>query len=137
MSMMRKFSRFVFGSDVQSRESLDGSAQQRQCRLERLEDRRVLSANPVVAGVTFFEADNGADLMPDYFEVTFQGGSETTRMTEFTINGDQDGNGVRSLGDIFFHSNASIPGAGDFQPFQFDGTRSIGVVESDILGWRV
>ncbi|MDP1562777.1 MAG: SdrD B-like domain-containing protein [Pirellulaceae bacterium] len=142
MSLLRSFSQFVFGStptETSARGSnrRDENAAFRQCRIERLEDRRVLSANPVVAGVTFFETDNGADLIPDYFEVTFQGGSETTRLTGFTIDGDQDRSGGRSLGDIIFHSAPNIAGAGDYHAFKFDSINSKGIVESDIVSWKV
>ncbi len=136
MSLIRKFSHLVFGSN-QNAERGKASSSFRQCRMERLEDRRVLSANPVVAGITFFETDNGADSGPDYFEVTFQGGSETTQLTSFTINGDQDGNGVRSLGDIIFHTSPQIVGAGDYHAFKFDPVNSKGIEASDIVSWKV
>jgi serine-aspartate repeat-containing protein C/D/E len=142
MSLLRSFSQLVFGSsaDRASESGSNGMDRQeayRQCRLERLEDRRVLSADPVVAGITFFETDNGADLSPDYFEITFQGGSATTQMTKFTINGDQDSSGGRTLGDIIFHSAPTIEGSGDFHGFKFDAANSRGILESDIVGWSV
>lgn len=142
MSLLRSFSQLMFGNadrDASGRGSdrRERADAYRQCRMERLEDRRVLSANPVVAGVTFFETDNGADLSPDYFEVTFQGGSATTQLTSFTINGDQDGSGGRSLGDIIFHSSPTIAGSGDYHAFKFDAVNSKGLVESDIVSWKV
>ncbi|MBL8890554.1 MAG: hypothetical protein JNL67_11300 [Planctomycetaceae bacterium] len=142
MSLFRSFSKFVFGT-TGNRMSADTASSEarsnvvRQCRIERLEDRRVLTANPAVAGVTFFETDNGADLSPDYFEVTFQGGSATTQLTSFTINGDKDQSGGQTRGDIIFHSAPTISGAGDFHAFKFDAANSRGIVESDIVGWRV
>ena len=47
----------------------------RRCHFEIMEERRVLTANPVVAGVTYLEGDSGLDTAPDYFEVTFEGGA--------------------------------------------------------------
>ena len=74
----------------------------RSCQFEELEPRRVLSADPVVAGLTYFEGDLGQDTTPDHFEVTFQGGLATTQLTQFTIHGDQDDSGHLSDGDVFF-----------------------------------
>ena len=92
----------------------------------------MLNANPVVAGVTYLEGDLGSDSGPDYFEVTFQGGSETTLLTQFIINGDQDHNGVMSDGDMVFDVDANAPGTGGFHPFQFNAARSLGIAASDI-----
>ena len=83
------------------------------------------------------EGDAGQDNTPDYFEVTFQGGAETTQMTRFTINGDQDLSGGLSDGDMFFDVNPSLPGAGGHHGFQFDAANSIGVAASDVLGVSV
>lgn len=105
---------------------------QRNCRIEVLEDRRVLSADPVVAGITYQEGDSGSDSTPDHFVVTFEGGSSTTQLTEIKLNGDQDGNGSRSLGDMIFHANSTVPGAGDFHAFQFDVVGSQGITAADI-----
>ena len=109
----------------------------RRCHFEVMEERRVLTANPVVAGVTYLEGDAGLDTAPDYFEVTFEGGAETTELTQFTINGDQDFSGNQSLGDVFFHANQGQVGAGTAHPFEFQADSSSGVTESDILGVNV
>ena len=109
----------------------------RRCHFEVMEERRVLTANPVVAGVTYLEGDAGLDTAPDYFEVTFEGGAETTELTQFTISGDQDNSGAQSLGDVFFHASPDQVGAGMSHPFEFRGDTSIGVQESDILGVNV
>lgn len=140
MSMLRRFSQLVLGSregQVAAQETAARASAYRQCRVERLEDRRVLSANPVIAGVTFFETDGGVDTQPDYFEVTFQGGSQTTQMTSFTINGDQDGSGGRSLGDIVFHASPTVAGSGDYHAFRFDSANSRGITADDIVSWQV
>ena len=109
----------------------------RRCQFEEMEPRRVLSADPVIAGITYLEGDIGQDVSPDYFEVTFQGGSNTTMLSQFTINGDQDLNGVISDGDMFFDVNGSAPGAGGFAPFQFDAANSIGIEAGDVRGVSV
>ena len=65
-------------------------ATQRRCHFEKMEPRQLLDADPVVAGITYLEDDLGQDITPDYFEVTFEGGADTTQLTQFVINGDQD-----------------------------------------------
>ncbi len=97
----------------------------------------MLDADPVVAGITYLEVDTGQDVEPDYFSVTFQGGSATTQMTQFVINGDQDQSGTLSDGDMFFDVNAQYPGTGQSHPFQFHAGGSRGVVASDVLGFTV
>ena len=69
----------------------------RRCQFEIMEPRIVLTGDPVIAGVTYVEGDSGQDNSPDHFEVTFEGGSETTQLTQFVINGDQDNSGNLSL----------------------------------------
>lgn len=107
----------------------------RRCYFEVMEERRVLSADPVVAGITYREGDGGLDTQPDFFEVTFQGGAATTQMPSFTVNGDLNADGVRNFGDIFFDTNGI--GAGGSFPFQFDAANSVGVSASDVLSARV
>lgn len=104
----------------------------RRCNFEVMEERKVLSADPVVAGVTYLEGDAGQDITPDHFEVTFQGGAETTQLTQFVINGDQDGSGTLSDGDIFFDANDQLPGTGGFHEFIFDEANSSGITADDV-----
>jgi protocatechuate 3,4-dioxygenase beta subunit len=99
-----------------------------------MEERRVLSADPVIAGITYLEGDSGQDITPDHFEVTFQGGAATTQMTQFTINGDQDSSGTLSDGDMFFDVDSSLPGTAQFHPFIFDAANSSGITADDITG---
>ena len=103
----------------------------RKCYFEVMEQRRVLSADPVIAAVTFVEGDDGQDLAPDHFEVTFEGGSETTQLTQFTINGDQDSSGLNDDGDVFFDVAEGGVGTGVPQPFTFDAANSQGVTAAD------
>jgi protocatechuate 3,4-dioxygenase beta subunit len=134
LGIIRKLTERVLGP-------ISGSAKKRdyqmlrRCYFEVMEERRVLSADPVVAGITFREGDGGLDTQPDYFEVTFQGGAATTQMTSFTLNGDLNADGVRNFGDVFFDTNGI--GAGGSYPFQFDASNSAGVTPSDILSARV
>ncbi len=105
----------------------------RVCRFETMEQRRMLDADPVIAGITYLEGDSGEDTAPDHFEVTFQGGTSNTQMTHFVINGDQDASGSLTNGDMFFDVAAGGPGAGEFHGFQFDATNSSGITAADIL----
>ena len=138
MGLINKFTSRVLGKNA-STDATDKikDATLRRCKFEVLEQRRVLSADPVIAGVTYLEGDVGQDTTPDYFEVSFEGGSETTELASFTINGDQDNSGGLSDGDMFFDVNDELPGTGGFHDFQFDATQSIGVSESDITGFSV
>lgn len=109
----------------------------RRCHFETMEPRRVLSADPVVAGVTYHEGDGGQDTQPDYFQVTFEGGSARTFLGSFTINGDQDGNGAVSRGDNIFDVGVGGPGVDGYHAFRFDATNSVGISASDVLGVNV
>ena len=109
----------------------------RKCHFEAMEPRQLLDADPLIAGITYLESDLGQDNQPDYFEVTFQGGSQATQMTRFVINGDQDLSGNLSDGDMFFDVSDSYPGTGQHHPFRFDAANSAGVTSSDVLGAQV
>ena len=138
MSLINKISSQIFGAKKAATAIRNASGDgQRRCRFEVLEERRVLSADPVVAGVTYLEGDNGLDTTPDYFEVSFEGGAETTQLTQFTINGDQDSSGDLSDGDVFFDADDSRPGAGEDHAFEFDAANSIGVTAADVRGVSV
>ena len=92
----------------------------------------MLSADPVIAAVTYLEADSGQDTGPDQFEVSFEGGADTTQLTQFTINGDQDESGSVTTGDMIFDVNGELPGTGGNFDFQFDAANSSGVEASDV-----
>ena len=113
------------------------AALERRCHFELLESRKVLSANPVVVGITYHEGDIGQDTTPDHFEVSYVGGSATTRLTQFRINGDQDGSGTVSDGDMLFDVAAGAPGTGGFHPFLFDASASSGLTAADIKNVQV
>ena len=138
LGILQNLTSRVFGTSDQSTDKQkQKNAFLRQCYFEVMEQRRVLSADPVVAGVTYLEGDEGGDSLPDHFEVTFDGGSETTEMTQFVISGDQDLSGTLSDGDMFFDSDAAAPGTAEFHGFQFDADGSSGVNASDIVSATV
>ncbi len=133
LGLINKISNRILGleKDAQA-DKIIKQATLRRCHFETMEERKVLSADPVVAGVTFLEGDEGGDSLPDHFEVTFEGGSDTTELTQFVISGDQDLSGTLSSGDIFFDANSNEPGTAEFHGFLFDASGSSGINESDI-----
>ena len=137
MGFLKKLAQLGLGKKARTDEKHDTKKELlRRCHFEVMEQRRVLSADPVIAGVTYLEGDQGQDTTPDYFEVTFTGGADTTQLTQFTINGDQDLSGNLSDGDMFFDVGSEQPGTGGFHGFTFD-TRSTGITASDIVGVSV
>jgi protocatechuate 3,4-dioxygenase beta subunit len=136
VSLFDKLSRQIRGRKRASSANRNSNGN-RRCRFEVLEERRVLSADTVIAGITYLEGDDGQDNTPDYFEVSFEGGQETTQLTQFTVNGDQDSSGNLSDGDMFFDIGPEQPGAGGDHAFQFDAANSVGVNASDVRGVSV
>ena len=138
MGLLKKLSSLTRRkAGLASKEAKQKAATNRQCRFEVMEPRIVLTADPVVAAVTYLEGDSGQDTAPDHFEVTFQGGSDTTLLNQFIINGDQDNNGELSDGDVFFDIGPGLPGTGGSHEFIFDAANSSGITESDILNVNV
>ena len=136
---MGLFKRFL---QLGSRQHRVDSAQTKQnmlrrCHFEVMEPRQLLDADPVIAGITYLESDLGQDTTPDYFEVTFQGGSDTTQLTQFVVNGDQDQSGGLSDGDMFFDVDSAAPGTGQPHGFAYHAGGSVGVAASDIVGFNV
>ncbi len=132
MGLLKKITSRILTGKAADADASSKQALLRKCYFEVMEQRRVLSADPVIAAVTYAEGDGGQDLAPDHFEVTFEGGADTTQLTQFTINGDQDLSGDHSSGDAFFDSTGDLPGTGDHHDFQFDAVNSQGVEASDV-----
>ncbi len=136
MGLLQNLTNRVFGTQTSSTGN-QKNAFLRKCYFEVMEQRRVLSADPVVAGVTYLEGDEGGDTLPDHFEVTFEGGSDTTELSQFVISGDQDLSGTLSDGDMFFDADGNTPGTAEFHGFEFDAANSSGVNASDIVSATV
>ena len=138
MGLINNISNRILGKDKNAQaDKIIKQATLRRCHFEAMEERKVLSADPVVAGVTYLEGDEGGDTLPDHFEVTYEGGSDTTELTQFVISGDQDLSGTLSSGDIFFDANESEPGTAEFHAFQIDTINSSGINASDITSATV
>jgi len=132
--------RRLFGNGARTRRTDEAHAQRamwRKCRLESLEQRQLLAADPVILGITYLEADLGQDVSPDHFEVTYVGGSPTTQLTQFVLNGDHDNSGTVTTNDMIFHVTEAGPGTAGYHPFSFDAARSLGLSASDVLSWNV
>ena len=135
MGLINKISNRILGKDKNAQaDKIIKQATLRRCHFETMEERKVLSADPVVAGVTYLEGDEGGDGLPDHFEVSFEGGSETTELSQFVISGDQDLSGTLSDGDLFFDADSSDPGTAEFHGFILDAQNSSGINADDILG---
>ena len=134
MGLINNISNRILGKEKNAQaDKIIKQATLRRCHFETMEERKVLSADPVVAGVTYLEGDEGGDGTPDHFEVTYEGGSDTTELTQFVISGDQDLSGTISSGDIFFDATATEPGTAEFHGFLFDASTSSGISQSDIV----
>ena len=132
MGLLKKITSRILTGKAADSEAVNKQDLLRKCYFEVMEQRRVLSADPVIAAVTYLEGDTGQDTSPDHFEVSFEGGADTTQLTQFAINGDQDESGDLSTGDMFFDIDGSLPGTGGNFDFQFDAANSSGVDASDV-----
>jgi serine-aspartate repeat-containing protein C/D/E len=138
LGLLKNITNRVLGTKSESEKNNQEKQEQlRRCYFEVMEQRRVLSADPVIAAVTYLEGDSGQDTTPDHFEVSFEGGGETTQLTQFTINGDQDSSGTLSDGDMFFDANSDAPGAAGSHDFVFDAANSSGVTAADVSSFSV
>jgi len=88
----------------------------RQCRMEPLERRELLSVQPIELGVVYFEAATELDESGDIFHVTFLGGAPGTRLTELRIDTDKLGDGL-TIGDALFDTHLGGTGAFGAAPF--------------------
>lgn len=108
----------------------------RQCRLETIEKRQMLTAEPAHVGVVYAEDDSGSDLTPDRFEISFVGGAEGSQLKRLVISGDQDGNGFDE-DDVFFDTITNIASLGALQGqgaiFRQDLSDDVGTVTFTVL----
>ncbi|MDP6556570.1 MAG: SdrD B-like domain-containing protein [Pirellulaceae bacterium] len=88
----------------------------RRCFFETMEPRRMLDADPLQIGATYFEEDLGGDQHGDTFEITFQGGAANTELTRLIIDGDQGTPGM-GQGDMIFDTEPGGLGADESLPF--------------------
>ncbi|WP_404311173.1 SdrD B-like domain-containing protein [Neorhodopirellula lusitana] len=90
-------------------------------RVEPLETRRLMAADPIRVGVVYLETDYlesdvGSDSQGDRFIVSFTGGAAGTKLTELRITTDKDGDGI-SVGDPIFDTEAGGRGKNGYHSF--------------------
>jgi serine-aspartate repeat-containing protein C/D/E len=103
----------------------------RYCRFEAMEERRLLDADPIKVGVTYFEGDGGSDIQGDTFEILFQGGADGTELTRAVIDGDHNPAGL-SFGDMIFDTVKGGLGADEAYALQIVSSTGI-----DEVTWQV
>ncbi|MFZ5828546.1 MAG: SdrD B-like domain-containing protein [Planctomycetota bacterium] len=108
----------------------------RQCRIEQMEPRQMLSATvPTLhlGGVYYEDASNDDGSTGDTFHISFVGGAPNTELTRLVIDTDKDGDGF-SAGDAFFDiqtGGLGVGGAAGFQVLQSDGFQVLGYEVQD------
>ncbi len=91
---------------------------------ERLEQRRLLAADPIHIGVVYLETDYletdqdvGSDSRGDRFILSFTGGAPNTELSEVRIRTDKDGDGI-SVGDPIYDTDLGGRGKNGAHGFQ-------------------
>ena len=82
----------------------------RLSKFELLEKRCLLAGDILNLGVVYHEHDLGSDQTGDTFEVTFNGGAQSSELTRLIINSDHDQLGFGSA-DVIFDTQAGGLGA--------------------------
>ena len=100
------------------------SSTRRRCLPERLEERRLLAADPIHVGVVYLETDYletdqdvGGDSRGDRFILSFTGGAPDTELSELRILTDKDGDGI-SVGDPIYDTEQGGRGKNGSHGFQ-------------------
>ncbi|HEY2761193.1 MAG TPA: SdrD B-like domain-containing protein, partial [Pirellulales bacterium] len=123
MSILRNFARWgrtLWNPSAGGGDCHCTSSKVRISRFEQLEERKPLTANPfpdIHLGSTYLEPASGDDSSPNVIQIIFQGGAPGTQLTQIVINGDKDGNGQYSSGEVFFDTAPGGQGVFSSQPF--------------------
>jgi serine-aspartate repeat-containing protein C/D/E len=86
-------------------------------RLEAMEPRMLMFADPIWVGGVYIEEDTGGDWQPDTFYITFKGGAPGTQLTRLVIDGDQYEPGL-GRGDMIFDTIKGGLGTDLAHPFE-------------------
>ncbi|MGD9648650.1 MAG: SdrD B-like domain-containing protein, partial [Pirellulales bacterium] len=108
----------------------------RSYQLESLEQRNLLTADPIHLGMTYLEPNDGADTTGNTFQLTWSGGAAGTQLTQLVIDTDKEGNGL-GTGDTFFHvangqGPAGKPGVFGSMPFTLGDHTGIDSVQATV-----
>jgi len=112
------------GSDGKKNDAL---TVRRICRVEQLENREMLSANPLQFGATYYEDVNGVgdDNDGDVFQVAWVGGVDGTQLKQITISTDKNGNGKLDEGECFFDPDSGGLGTKGSSPFTIISSQGV------------
>jgi len=96
----------------------------RPMRLETLEKRRLMVADPIQIGLVYLETDYlesdqdvGSDSQGDRFLLSFNGGAPGTELRELRLRTDKDGDGI-SVGDPIYDTTPGGRGKNGSHPFR-------------------
>ena len=116
-------------STVKAAASHDAS---RRCHFEQMEDRQMMSANPIHLGVTYMGQDNSTAPQPETFQVKFEGGQTGTELSEIVIDGDHTPQGF-TFGDILFNTVDGGIGVGPASAFHVVSQTGGGAVTAHVV----
>ena len=88
---------------------------ERHCRVEELEKREFLAADPISVGAVYVEQIT--EEVGDKFYIAWVGGDTSTDMTQVVINLDKNTNGVLDEGECFFDTVEGGRGVSKASPF--------------------
>lgn len=91
----------------------------RRSSIEPMEQRNMMTADPIWLGGVYIEADGGTDQHGDLFYVSFQGGAEGTKLAKLTFDTDQNAAGY-GVADNFFDTIEAGYGADHAFNFQIE-----------------
>ncbi|MDR1957664.1 MAG: carboxypeptidase regulatory-like domain-containing protein [Planctomycetaceae bacterium] len=88
----------------QTHQEIKRLGKQRACRFEEMEQREMLSVNPLQFGTVYYEEPSavGRDDSGDIFHITWNGGVEDTQLKQVVISLDKNNNGIIDPGECFF-----------------------------------
>ena len=79
----------------------------RKCRVEQLEERQMLAADPIYFGSVFLENSVDNDYEGDTFIIAWNGGETDTKLDKVVISLDKNGNGKYDINDLVFNTSAT------------------------------
>ncbi len=110
----------------------------RKMRIESLENRRLMVADPIHVGLVYLETDYlesdqdvGSDSKGDRFLLSFTGGAPGTELTELIIRTDKDGDGI-SVGDPIFDTEVGGRGKNGAHPFTVQKIETLDGTPADV-----
>ncbi|MCL2624686.1 MAG: SpaA isopeptide-forming pilin-related protein, partial [Planctomycetaceae bacterium] len=85
----------------------DGTSVRRRCRVEQLEERQMLAADPIIFGSVFLEGSVENDFEGDTFIIAWNQGETGTKLDKVVISLDKNGNGKYDINDLVFNTTAT------------------------------